>query len=75
MAGGTPSKAKTDASESVVGLLKPESAKATTTVPQLSVADGVSEQNIDLDKEDMERDLQETTDDGLFAFCCVTPNP
>ena len=48
----------------MVGLLKPESAKATTTVPQLSVADGVSEQNIDLDKEDMERDLQETTDDG-----------
>lgn len=66
VAGGTPSKAKTDASESVAGLLKPESAKA-TTVPQLSVGDGVSEQNLDLDKEDMERDLQDDQEDGKSA--------
>lgn len=61
--GNTPSKAKTETSESVGGLLKPESAKATTV--QLSIGDGgASEQN--LDQDDMEKDLQE--EGGLSSF-------
>ena len=61
VAGGTPSKAKTDVSDSMVGLGKADSAKA-ISLNQQSVGDGISEPALDMDKEDPE--LQEMAEDG-----------